>query len=139
MVKKINSWGMIVLAASGLLVAFGPILVQSDEPGGVSTVRVSVDSDGNQATGGNSASPSTSDDGRHVVFQSNAVNLVDDDANGLQDIFVHDRDADGDGIFDDDHDDDDDEQEDDDDDDGSWLFISCFITAASHGFFWHLF
>lgn len=54
------------------------------------TSRVSVDSAGNQANndcfvGGISA------DGRFVVFESPASNLVAGDTNGLPDIFVHDR------------------------------------------------
>ncbi|HCH5773729.1 TPA: PxKF domain-containing protein [Vibrio parahaemolyticus] len=41
---------------------------------------------------GGSAQPSISADGRYVVFQSNATNLVDEDTNGyLTDIFVYDR------------------------------------------------
>ncbi|MBX3059677.1 MAG: PD40 domain-containing protein, partial [Anaerolineae bacterium] len=54
------------------------------------TSRVSVASDGSQA---NSFSelPSISADGRHVVFSSEASNLVSDDTNGYWDIFVHDR------------------------------------------------
>jgi Tol biopolymer transport system component len=54
------------------------------------TTRVSV------ATGGTqgdlpSSFPSISGDGRYVVFQSSATNLVDDDTNGHLDIFLHDR------------------------------------------------
>ncbi|MBI5951341.1 MAG: PD40 domain-containing protein [Chloroflexi bacterium] len=53
-------------------------------------VRVSVDSNGSE---GNSYSvqPSISADGRYVVFNSNASNLVDGDTNGVRDIFVYDR------------------------------------------------
>jgi subtilisin family serine protease/Tol biopolymer transport system component len=47
-----------------------------------------------------SSTPSISDDGRYVAFQSTAKNLVPGDTNGRPDIFVHDRDADEDGIFD---------------------------------------
>ena len=43
---------------------------------------------------------SMSRDGRLVVFSSPAVNLVADDGNGAEDVFVRDRDADGDGVFD---------------------------------------
>lgn len=43
---------------------------------------------------------SISSDGRFVVFWSNAGNLISNDTNGIIDIFVHDRDADEDGIFD---------------------------------------
>ena len=55
------------------------------------TTRVSVDSGGSQATGGNSGSPSLSADGRYVAFGSRATNLVQGDTNGVGDVFVHDR------------------------------------------------
>jgi Tol biopolymer transport system component len=63
------------------------------------TTRVSLHTDG---TEGNleSNSPSISGDGRYVAFVSDATNLVAGDLNGLFDVFVHDRDADGDGIYD---------------------------------------
>ena len=70
------------------------------DPGEVSTVRVSVRSDGTEADQ-NSSAPSISVDGRYVAFESFATNLVAGDLNGLFDVFVHDRDADGDGIYDD--------------------------------------
>jgi len=70
-----------------------------DEPGGIRTTRVSVASDGTQGVGAHE-SPSISSDGRYVAFQSWAPDLVTGDTNGEWDIFVHDRDADGDGIFD---------------------------------------
>ncbi|MEE4295941.1 MAG: hypothetical protein V2J20_04910 [Wenzhouxiangella sp.] len=54
------------------------------------TERVSVASDGTQANRG-SFSAQISDDGRFVVFRSNASNLVPDDTNERFDIFVHDR------------------------------------------------
>lgn len=54
------------------------------------TTRVSVDSDGHQANSG-SYWPSISGDGRYVAFRSYASNLVPDDTNGWDDIFVHDR------------------------------------------------
>lgn len=56
--------------------------------------RISVDSGG---TGGNGASgiacraAPMSADGRYVVFQSDASNLVDDDGNGVTDVFLRDR------------------------------------------------
>lgn len=53
------------------------------------TQRVSINSSGAQANNG-SARPSISSDGRHVAFESSADNLVSDDSNGVQDIFVHD-------------------------------------------------
>jgi len=54
------------------------------------TERVSVSSTGEQANQ-SSRSPAISADGRLVVFASRADNLVDEDNNGAQDIFVHDR------------------------------------------------
>jgi hypothetical protein len=54
------------------------------------TMRVSVASDGTQANGG-SIWAGLSADGRFVVFESAASNLVPGDTNGYRDIFVHDR------------------------------------------------
>lgn len=62
-------------------------------------VRVSVSSDGTQANGP-SGFPRISRNGRFVAFWSDASNLVPDDTNGVRDVFVHDRDADNDGVFD---------------------------------------
>jgi Ca2+-binding RTX toxin-like protein len=53
------------------------------------TTRVSVDSAGNQADE-ISSTPSISADGRFVVFDSNARNLVPEDTNNTFDIFVRD-------------------------------------------------
>ena len=60
-----------------------------DQATGVTT-RVSVASDGTQANG-DSDKPALSADGRYVVFQSRASNLVAGDTNDLSDVFVHDR------------------------------------------------
>jgi Tol biopolymer transport system component len=54
------------------------------------TTRVSIDSNGAQANGGNSYNPSMSGDGRYVTFYSSATNLVPDDTNAKNDVFVHD-------------------------------------------------
>lgn len=54
--------------------------------------RVSIDSDGIQSNG-TSYSPSISADGCHVVFVSDATNLVPGDTNGKYDIFVRDMTA----------------------------------------------
>ncbi len=56
------------------------------------TTRISVSTSGEQ---GNhySYNPQLSFDGRYVVFESIATNLVPDDTNGGADIFVHDRDT----------------------------------------------
>jgi len=53
------------------------------------TIRVSVDSTGNQVNGG--TNPSISADGHYVAFDSDASNLVPGDTNGYPDVFVHDR------------------------------------------------
>ena len=53
------------------------------------TQRVSVTSKGGQTNGG-LGRVTMSGDGRYVVFQSDAWNIVPNDANGVSDIFVHD-------------------------------------------------
>ena len=62
-------------------------------------VRVSVSTAGAE---GNNVSylPALSVDGRFVVFVSWASNLVGDDTNSAADVFLRDRDTDGDGAFD---------------------------------------
>jgi Tol biopolymer transport system component len=63
-------------------------------------VRASVSTGGDEANGP-SAFPALSDDGRFVVFASNATNLIASDANGaIEDIFLRDRDPDGNGVMD---------------------------------------
>jgi Tol biopolymer transport system component len=57
---------------------------------GTPVERVSVDSSALQAVGGASQLPAISADGRFVAFASSATNLVADDTNGFQDIFVRD-------------------------------------------------
>jgi Tol biopolymer transport system component len=70
------------------------------------TVRVSVASDGSQATsigvsgGSGLTGVAISANGRFVAFDSMATNLVPNDDNNVSDIFLHDRDADEDGVFD---------------------------------------
>jgi Tol biopolymer transport system component len=63
------------------------------------TVCADVSSTGADANAAGVAS-ALSRDGRFVAFASNASNLVPDDTNGMLDFFVHDRDADGNGVFD---------------------------------------
>ena len=59
------------------------------------TERVSVKSDGTQGNGLSGAwGLAISSDGRYVAFDSSATNLVPDDTNGQDDIFVRDRDDD---------------------------------------------
>ena len=63
------------------------------------TARVSVSSGGEQGDGA-AFDPVITPDGRFVTFRSSSSNLVANDQNGADDIFVHDRDADGNGVFD---------------------------------------
>ena len=60
--------------------------------GAGTTVLASVDSSGNQGNQG-SVNPSISDDGKLVVFESDADNLVDGDTNQMTDVFIHDLDS----------------------------------------------
>ncbi len=55
------------------------------------TSRVSLTSSGVQSSGGGSTNPQISNDGRYVVFQSTATNLVTGDTNNAEDVFVRDR------------------------------------------------
>jgi len=73
------------------------IFVKDLSTGGI--VRVSVDSAGVQGNR-DSSYPSLSADGRFVAFVSMSDNLVAGDTNNTQDVFLHDRDPDGNGIFD---------------------------------------
>lgn len=54
------------------------------------TLRVSVGAEGEEANGA-SSNPSISDDGQFVAFASGATNLVPQDSDGVQDVFVKDR------------------------------------------------
>ena len=78
----------------------GNLVFDQTFAGARGTVRVSVNSSGTEATGGFSQRPVISSDGRHAAFTSTATNLVANDTNNTADIFVHDRDADCDGVFD---------------------------------------
>jgi Tol biopolymer transport system component len=73
--------GTDTLACAGYVVAYDRLGSQE---------RASLASDGSQGDHVSRA-PVTSADGRYVAFESNASNLVSGDTNGVQDIFVHDR------------------------------------------------
>jgi hypothetical protein len=70
------------------------------------TTRVSLPDPGQPDTQSNEVSFLTagqrtiSDNGRFVIFTSHASNLVANDTNGVQDVFVRDRDLDGNGTMD---------------------------------------
>jgi hypothetical protein len=77
------------LALTGIVIAFVCLMAgrASASPG--STERVSVASDGPQASGGCCPAP-ISPDGRFVGFHSNAANLVPADNGAATDVFLHD-------------------------------------------------
>ncbi|MEN9405400.1 MAG: hypothetical protein RLY47_359 [Candidatus Parcubacteria bacterium] len=57
--------------------------------------RVSVNDEGEEADGDSAnLPPQLSEDGRYIVFESDATNLVLEDTNDSRDIFVYDRDTD---------------------------------------------
>lgn len=63
------------------------------------TVRVSVSSAGVEGDDW-SREPSLSQDGRFVAFTSRASNLIANDATTAEDVYLHDRDPDGNGVYD---------------------------------------
>lgn len=63
------------------------------------TILVSKNSAGTEGNG-NSTFPAISSEGRHVAFTSGASNFDSIDGNVANDVYVHDRDADGNGTFD---------------------------------------
>jgi Tol biopolymer transport system component len=70
-----------------------------DVPGETTTLLTRT-ADGSAEANGDSTHPVVSTDGRFVVFVSNATNLVGGVTNGQHHIYLLDRDADNDGIFD---------------------------------------
>src|SRR4051812_25734193 len=98
---SVTGLGAPVISADGRYVAFASLasnLVTGDDNGAAdvfvfdrssgTTARISVTSGGVQANA-SSSNPSISADGHVVVFQSQAANLVDGDANGQPDVFWH--------------------------------------------------
>lgn len=55
------------------------------------TTTLALTGVGGAATNGDSYAPRATPDGRYMVFQSTATNLVDSDTNGVRDWFVRDR------------------------------------------------
>ena len=55
------------------------------------TRRISVQSDGDQASGGSSSDPDLSSSGRFLAYESHATDLVPSDGNAVEDIFLYDR------------------------------------------------
>jgi hypothetical protein len=97
-----DSWGT-AISADGRVVAFTSAATNlvDDDANGVhdvfvhdrstgTTTRVSIAHGGGDADGA-SGGAQLSGDGRFVAFTSAATNLVADDTNGVDDVFVHDR------------------------------------------------
>src|SRR4051812_35146460 len=92
-----NRTSAAVVAQAALVLSSLAVAPASAAPGAsqerrvadVTTARVSVDSSGQQAYD-RSNGPKISADGRYVVFDSHASNLVADDTNGWADVFVRD-------------------------------------------------
>jgi hypothetical protein len=66
----------------------------------VSTTSLASVTDAGTLANAGSMWPAITPNGRFVVFTSIASDLVPNDTNGMADVFVHDRDADGNGAFD---------------------------------------
>src|SRR5262245_5535305 len=77
-------------ARPGVWLAAAALWIAVPLPGMAQTARVSLGSGGIQANS-NSLSPAISADGRWVAFASSAQNLVPNDTNDKEDVFVHDR------------------------------------------------
>ena len=75
--------------ATNLIRSIENIFIRDMVEGVTQMVSASADglSSGNQASGGSSMTP----DGRIIVFESDATNLVAQDVNGLTDVFARDR------------------------------------------------
>jgi Tol biopolymer transport system component len=79
-----------------------------DESGAVSTIRASVNDDGNQVIGEHNWAPDITPDGRFLAFASDQFDLASTEEHCSWDlfnsscpnVFVRDRDTDNDGIFD---------------------------------------
>jgi hypothetical protein len=80
------------IVAAFVVVAAAAIPAAAANAQAGTTERVSVSSAGGE---GDAASlrPSISADGRYVAFHSDAASLVPGDSNGVQDVFVHDRES----------------------------------------------
>jgi len=86
--KHIKSIARVIAMIILVTLVTGLSLPAYAAPGDVT--RVSVDSSGAQANGGSRKSQ-LSADGRYAAFVSDATNLVPDDTNNVEDVFVKDR------------------------------------------------
>jgi hypothetical protein len=70
------------------LVVLGPFLVCSAQVTRATTTLVTVNASGSGPANGDSLVAAISANGRYVAFVSDASDLVADDTNGKQDVFV---------------------------------------------------
>lgn len=95
--------GAVAMSGDGVYVAFssaatnlvgsdtnsqGDIFIKNTSDQSIS--RISVQTGGAEASGGGSLNPDITSDGRYVVFESSATDMVSGDTNSLSDIFRHD-------------------------------------------------
>ena len=86
---KLSTGAKIAGALAPLAIAGSILLAEAALSTSVITARVSISSGAEEASTA-SSNPSINDDGRFIAFASTANNLVSDDTNIYQDIFVHD-------------------------------------------------
>lgn len=86
---KFNEKYLTMVLAMVIIFQFVGLPARADRPVVIDNVRISMGYDGSQANG-NSLNPNISDNGRYVVFFSDATNLVPNDTNGKIDVFVFD-------------------------------------------------
>ncbi|MCH8815338.1 MAG: thrombospondin type 3 repeat-containing protein [Chloroflexi bacterium] len=87
-------WLIAVSVLPALLLALFALAVTPSDTAAVGlTERVSTDSSGVQGND-RSGSPRLSETGRYAAFSSDATNLVPNDTNGVEDVFLVDRDTD---------------------------------------------
>ena len=79
------------LVPAALVLSLLVIGSATDAAPNTKTKRISVRSNGSQATGGYSYVPVMSNSGRYIAFASYATDLVANDGNNDVDVFLHDR------------------------------------------------
>jgi hypothetical protein len=90
--RKHGVFAFVVVLAWGMMSwAYGADWVVVGARGALTTVRLSVASDGTQANGSSYGYPAPSSDGRYVAFASNASNLIPEDTSANYDVFVRDQ------------------------------------------------
>lgn len=91
-----------LINGNSVAVSNGQVFFRSSEGSGALQTTILVSHEFGSSVEANGLSPSISEDGRHLAFVSGAANILPlgQDQNGVADVFVRDRDGDGDGAFD---------------------------------------